>query len=75
MGSEDTERLHKLVGNAEHESVTVDRLSKKKRGTGRPRLNDRPPISYLRPTGGGLSSVETGVAMTDTRFRSTTLLR
>lgn len=48
MASDTGERLHELVGNAEHDSVTVDRLKTKKRGAGRPRLHDRPPISYLR---------------------------
>lgn len=48
MSSENGERLHRLVGDAEHESVTVELLSERKQGIGRPRLNDRPPISYLR---------------------------
>lgn len=48
MTSENKRQLHLLVKNATHESVTADKLSETRRGAGRPRLNNRPPISYIR---------------------------
>lgn len=47
MSSNSGDRLHDLVRKARHNSVTVAGLANKRRGKGRPRLHDRPPVSYL----------------------------
>lgn len=46
--SADEERLHRLVDQAVHDSVSVESLTEKKAGLGRPRLSDRPLITYLK---------------------------